>query len=423
MIYIKSIKEFLFFSGIVVYGMFSYPFPQFIGLGEIFFSLILIYCVGGRGVANLFGGGFVIHRQNNAAFYQTVSIIFLILITMPLVKSIVNGWVLGDILRDVVPLIYIFIPLCLLHLNNVKNTKLTEMLIWGLAIAGVLFSIRYFIEIRQSPLSVGKTLYLDNLKYYPYEPSVLFSAIFLTLKSIDVLKKISLVNCFKSFVFMVGGLIALSSMAGMLLRAPIFLYLLSCLIFYCVTVWKIKSIYVKAFLISIVVLMLILLSENSSMVFDKLLEKTYVTGVNNKDIELVGVIDVITGSPSTFLAGIGWGGLFLNPVFDDNVRFTHSIVSFFLLKAGVIGLVLILIYLIYVFWISIRGLSYKNLAIFLAGWSSLLIGVNFQVTYKCFSFGAIMLLLVCIGNNSPANTFFRQLFFRIKPLRGERHHS
>lgn len=123
-------------------------------------------------------------------------------------------------------------------------------------------------------------------------------------------------------------------------------------------------------------------------------------GTNGKVGEWLSVIHTIFLSPKTALFGIGWGGILNNPIYQsESTRFTHSVLSFFLLKSGVLGLVtLLLIAAIFLFGDEKR--TYKKspsvscLIILVSCFSPLLVGVLFEPIYKMLSYGVILSLFL-----------------------------
>jgi multisubunit Na+/H+ antiporter MnhC subunit len=113
--------------------------------------------------------------------------------------------------------------------------------------------------------------------------------------------------------------------------------------------------------------------------------------------ELYAVFGAISETPLTLLFGIGWGGLVHNPILTELTRFTHSLISFWLLKTGVIGFAVMMLFVT----LLLRQINLKNiwvsshrLAVLLAAAAIIIIGLLFETTYKTLSFGLIVGLLL-----------------------------
>ena len=130
-----------------------------------------------------------------------------------------------------------------------------------------------------------------------------------------------------------------------------------------------------------------------------LLAKQKSVGMNNKAVEFSAVFDTVMATPLTLLFGVGWGGVFTNPIYanPESTRFTHSLISFWLLKTGLIGFTVMASFVILLFRsINLKGVwaSSRRTAIFLAASAVIIIGVFFEPTYKMLSFGLIVGLLL-----------------------------
>ena len=129
--------------------------------------------------------------------------------------------------------------------------------------------------------------------------------------------------------------------------------------------------------------------------------KQQMMGTNGKAGEWIAVFSTISASPQTLLFGIGWGGTFENPILlNDTTRFTHSLLSFYLLKTGIMGLIaLVLIFTALVLTVlkmfgPVRPLSLERLIVLFASIPVMIIGVLFEPTYKMLSYGIILSLLI-----------------------------
>jgi O-antigen ligase len=139
-----------------------------------------------------------------------------------------------------------------------------------------------------------------------------------------------------------------------------------------------------------------LLREQFFGAIELVINKTETVGLNKKDLEVRTVLYHIGQSPSLVLLGTGWGGVFDNPAIYANVKisFTHSLISYALLKTGLIGFVLVCMYLLFIINRIVVNYDRKRLPVLLAGLPPLLIGLFFQPSYKTLMYGFVLLALI-----------------------------
>ena len=153
-----------------------------------------------------------------------------------------------------------------------------------------------------------------------------------------------------------------------------------------------------------------------------MIAKQVATGTNGKLNEWVAVVKEISITKGALFGGIGWGGVFLNPVVADNTRFTHSLLSFLLLKSGVIGLSIFTLY--YTLFMKFIGINKKllfsadGLLVALPGAATIVIALLFQPTYKMLSFSFILsLVLVQLSRNISGGQHVLSTFQQSEELR------
>ena len=378
--------SFIFFSiALFSYGVFSYPFPRTPGIVEIIIGGLLVLATGVRGFWALFSFSALTKD------FQKIRLSFWYLLLVPTSTMLVYGWETRDYIRDVIPLIYMFIPL--LVMATVGNSKYVERLPLFVSIVGFLFSIRFFIEVQATPFAIGQGVLWDNKKYFSYDPTVLFGAIWFALEGSKNWGH-SVRGILKSVIFIVASFVCFAALAGVIQRAPIALVVLACAFYFLRTgMWKLHK---------IVLLVIALLAAFYYLgalfldVFDQFYLKQSLHGLNNKDSEFLMVLDVITQSLGVAFAGVGWGGIFYNPAYGMMMSNTHSLISYALIKTGILGTVAFIIMGSRVARDCLRLLSIDT-TVALASSSALFIGLFFQPTYKTLSFGVILLIVITHG--------------------------
>ena len=120
-------------------------------------------------------------------------------------------------------------------------------------------------------------------------------------------------------------------------------------------------------------------------------------GTNGKIEEAIAVYERITTNIFTMILGIGWGGTFWNPIVSGYTRLTHSFITFLVLKTGMIGIGMILLYFIFILRNSIAEIKKMvpfDFAIVIAAVVTLAGGILFQPTYKMLGYTMVLLLIV-----------------------------
>ena len=146
---------------------------------------------------------------------------------------------------------------------------------------------------------------------------------------------------------------------------------------------------------------------------DLMLQKQERVGQSGRVEEFVAVLDNAASSVPKMLFGEGWGGSMANPTGNGaKFRFTHNVVSYFILKSGLIGMVLLLFYLMWVcrlYFSSIKFLSGYSSSIYISIGVVLLMHLILEPGYKMLSLGMVFVLILIQSRMEPTlgvkNTF------------------
>jgi hypothetical protein len=412
-----SIKNYLFIIALLLYSIFSAPFPNKIGIPEILIGFLIVLSVNYTYLFPLNS------RDTRLKLNYLISfqiILFLLLFVPTIVVIISSEFLLEDYIRDIVPFLYTFIPY-FYHIFIYSKFRWNLYLPWIISIMGSILSFRYlyiiYINYGITPFfSIGNSSYGDNLLYLSYDSSVHFSAVFLLSNSILMLSKqkyyLSIITLFLGVFPFLGNLMVAQ-------RAPTFLTIICVSIFTIIIVAKYtKKYFMIIMLIGAAFLLFISFHPNDIFssffekenfsIFSKLLEKQEKVGLNAKDSEFYTVLSIVTSSIPKLIFGIGWGSLFDNPIIypGDSVSFTHSALTYYLLKTGVLGLSCFIFYLSIIFksFFNINNKSFSQniitsefmthkILVCLSASTAILIGIFFQPTYKTLSFGVVLLIL------------------------------
>ncbi len=411
-------REILLSLAIVLHGLFSYPMPVSPGLAEVIIGVLLAISIG---IPFIFGLIKWWKEQETLITKIIIVFLFISLLVCPLFTGFLNGWGVVDIVRDIIPLCFLFLPLFSVVGWGLNNKYISQIFPLLICLAGLCFAIRFFIIADRPFYFVGHDFFQDGLKYLSYDPSVIFAAIFLPIfviyKSLDK----GIKNSF-ALIALVASFVCYQSLVAVLQRGPVALILFSlfiAIVFACIFFKK----RAKLFL----VLSLFLLISYSQFFVDietfgeyinadgyardhysassLMLAKGKQNGLlNSKGKEFILITDIVFEKPSVALLGIGWGGIYHNKyINNDFISFTHSVVSYFLLKTGMLGLLSFFIYAVWCVRNLFRLLIQKNLY-FLAFASPLVITL-LQTTYKTLSLGLILLLLVNFNMDNDADKY------------------
>ncbi len=365
-----------------------------------------------------------------------------LLCLFPLLVGLMRGNALSDMARDIFPFIFLLVvPILLTYsASSANRAAIRTLMVTILAFVGICSAIAFFVgalnlfgsmdqmvskmrgglaqvvaeraaaqgaqgaqaELRQDKVSGGiwaaqgeqaeftRTVFLKL-----YDPAALFASIFLCAWGMVLMVGswrgwlpgmiLAGVGAFIAYGFMITGL-----------RSYVALFVLAILMI-CLTQLRERKFYVR--FLPVLIVASVLIWPQIWAVLQLLWIKQQAAGTNGKAEEWLAVITTILAAPQTMLFGIGWGGTFENPILAETTRFTHSMLSFYLLKTGVIGLGMLLAVIGLLLARSQKTVGSDPLdiprQIFLVScMPPLLIGVLFEPTYKMLSYGVILALFV-----------------------------
>lgn len=370
-----SMQSYCLYGAMIIYGVFSSPTPDQIGIAEILVGLLI--CLSLR----------VIYDRNLVSSFAVLGYGLIV----PTVLALINGHQVIDIVRDIIPFFYVMLPVFLLWVGQYKPDMFLNML----AGVGLLFSIRTVLAYQ--PILMNPSLWGQgppaDLLYLANSPEVLFSALYcIGQGGCHVLMTGQRV---KGMAIAALSLIPMIAMALMTQRAGIgavMIYVMAalCLVTYYRPKWG-----------GIFALLILMVTLIAWPVFEPILfllwQKTEIVGLNARSQEWAAVMDIVSCSWSNLLFGEGWGGRLENPAVGGlNVNYTHSFISSLLLKTGIVGTFLILAAC---FMPALRSLKLlmaekrpADLMILAAAGGPLLISVFLYASYKSLGFGLILLV-------------------------------
>ncbi|MBU1215098.1 MAG: hypothetical protein KKF58_00430 [Gammaproteobacteria bacterium] len=367
-----------------------------------------------------------------------------LLVIYPTIHGVVNGLGIAQISRDLLPMVFIaiLVPLISYGVKNEQRGKVGGILLASVLFVGAISPIEFIADMKDEFGSMGalssafdatysnpENIQVPTIKeaaaptaaaptaattapntfsvraLHMFEPAVIFAAIYCgCLLVLAAMRRQYLQMALCATVV----IIALYGFATLRLRAPVGLFAASVLIFIIYMSLHSSSAKERFAITAVVISFCVLGGIVFKDIWWGLIEKTLLVGANGKLEEWAAIFQLMGDRVSNLLFGIGWGAEFVPDYQTQPVRYTHSLISFVLLKSGLLGLLLLaLVYgrLIFRQFAQYRNakIEYEQLALILAGAAVLLIGLAFQPTYKMLGFSlAISILLIMQAKLSRA---------------------
>ncbi|MFC7334159.1 hypothetical protein [Rhodocista pekingensis] len=394
-------------GAIVVYGVAGAPAPASVGPAELAVGLGLLVAVGLRAPLWL-GTGYLL-RCPGATPAEIVACLCLpLLLWLPLVRGSLMGWQPTDIVRDVVPLGFLFLPLLLRRGLSARRAAgsgaVADLLAAALAAAGLAFAFRWWAHVAFGFAAVGDRTLAEGDLYLLNSAAVPFAAVWLTLQGLRRLFPARGAGAVAlGLVLGAAGLLCTGALAGAVHRAALGLVLGTIGLGVALRLrtapgdWRLVPVAGAGLLAAFGWAALGALSLVA--------EKTGEVGWNNRAAEAGAVLRQIGRSLPAFLLGDGWGALVASPAVGNwRVSFTHNAASYFLVKTGLLGFVAATGYLAALLaesWPALR----RRADIALAALPSLAVALFLHTSYKYLCFGLLctVLLLAAAKDETPKN--------------------
>lgn len=374
-------------TALVIYGLFSDPTPDQPGLAEALIGLLLVASVGPvHGLVVLTTS--VLSRRRRPPLEVIGALALVFMLTVPLAAAIAHRADPVDLVRDIVPLIYQFIPVLLACRLLHSDWRWGTVIPLAVCFVGVAFSIRFILTSGLTVALVGVERFSDNMLYLHHDPAVLFAAIYLPLFGAGQVARGPLWRRVAGAAAMVLGVVPLGVIAAMTSRGALGAALLAYAV-YCV--WRLRrSAWFVVLPVAAVGGVLYLFGDQIPYVADAFVRKTQAVGVNAKDMEFSAVIHAVAASPWSVAFGKGWGALFFSPAATATVSYTHNLASYYLLKTGVVGLGVFSVYLVSLAWLGLRT-ARLDLLLFLAAGLTAANSMILQGSSRHLTMGVILL--------------------------------
>lgn len=390
----SKIKYLILTIAVICYSAFSLPAPVKYKLPEI----ITAICLTVFGIINIKGTIKLIYKKEN--IWELILFIAAFLLSVGLlVIGILNKNPLFDILRDLIPFFYLFFPLLVFSLVEENQFNWRKLSIILLVFSALVMTVRFWSYPESLLSELGRSYLPFGKGQFVFEPCTIFSSTLLL--TYPLLKSTGLKRIYDialRILMFTGGLFVLSLPAAAIMRGQIILIMISlCL----AVVYKISTLEAKERNFSIIILTILLVFI--SLIFNKeiiyftkiIVLKFQYAGLNMKDEEALSVINQAVSDPKTLIFGKGWGATFLNPVTGSSVytRYTHNIFTYFLLKGGIIGVLLLGTYIFWIYKMLFNVFREKDIPVLLAIINTLIIHFLLEGGFKLLSIGLIISIL------------------------------
>lgn len=388
------VAAFALFLAMLLYGAWSAPAPPAVRATEGAIGALLIVAVGWWRPLSVATGHAL--RAVPLSGWEALAIPALgWLLWAPMLRGVVVGWEAAEILRDVIPLLYLFLPLLVVPILRRAGGWGLGLLAAGLVLSGLLFVLRWWNQAHWGFGAVGVRAMGDGGAYFLNAPSVLFAAIALPTAALSLWARGRVWGRLTALGTVMPGLLCLAALAGAVHRGALGLAAIAGAV--AVVWWAKRMPWTIAFAIAATTAGLIILGDPLWGAMGQAAEKTRLTGANTRWEEAVAVLDHVGRSPWSLLFGDGWGAVMSNPAVGGwRVSYTHTLASYILVKGGILGALALAAYLgglIAPAWRLMK--SAPPLA-----WSvlpPLIMALGFHTSFKYLDTGLLLSLLVLGG--------------------------
>lgn len=385
-------------AALALYGFLSAPAPPEIRVVEAVVGALLVATVGVRTPMRLAAA-----RTLDGWWWEAVgTLAFLWLFWVPLLRGAWLGWGLGDVLRDLVPAVYLFVPLLLVPALRRAGPHAVEALAAALMLAGLFFALRWWRQADWGFGAVGLRAMGDGRMYFLNAPSVLFAAIGLPASGLALAARggwlRGLAGLVLGLVLGLAGALCLAALAGAVHRMALVLALPA--LAGAALCHARRGRAGGIVLLALALLAAVGSADALSGAFGQLGEKTRLAGANTRWEEAMAAVEQAASSPATFLFGEGWGGLLANPAVGGwRVSYTHTLATYTLVKAGAFGLMALALWLgglAPILWRALRA----DPPLALAALPPLAVSLLAHTSFKYLDTGILLTLLVLAGERA-----------------------
>ncbi|MEI8393406.1 MAG: hypothetical protein WCF85_01630 [Rhodospirillaceae bacterium] len=393
---------------LLAYGLLSAPAPQDFGSGELLVAVLMTFAVGIGRPAAFATGALLIHPT--LRYRDTVGcVVFFLLLWLPLLRGVILEWETRTILRDILPLVFLFLPVLLVRERGFHSRRPVDILAGGLAAAGLAFTLRWWAGTGWAFGAIGLHPLSDGSQYLLNSPTVLFAALWLPIVAVTLLWPELAGPRLKTLKPMVRYALALlflslavpieAALAATVHRMALGMVAGSGLLF---LIWCSRRTPGPA-LLAAAGLSAVLIAVGGPLTgaLEMVAIKSQQVGWNERFAEMDAVLTQLGRSLLSLLFGDGWGTLVANPAVGGwRVSYTHSFATYLLLKTGIAGALTMLCWLAALAPSALRLLRYDT-PLALAALPPVLGGLLLHTSFKYLCFGLLLTLVVSAAETTP----------------------
>lgn len=378
-----------FFLAIVIYALWGSPTPDRPGLIELSIGFLLLVSVAPSALRQLIN---LSHFLEQSRWQISVWLLWMAGLTVPLCIAALRGVDSVLMMRDVAGFVFLCLPLFFFWFFK-EHEKRQKILLMGCFVIGLIFSARTLFSSLPIFLQTDELLYLAN------SPLVLFTTLFFYgYGGFRIYSGVTLKNLLIALLCFTGAALCVFAMYSDVLRASFLSIAVSTVVLFVIGFVKAPR---RMIMPSLLLVVLLFLFQGFWLaILEDIILKTSRVGLNMRWQEWLAVWDALDDRWTALLLGAGWGSAFASPAVGGlHVTFTHSLLSYMLLKAGLVGLILCLIYLFFVFE-KLARVYFSRPVVGNALLWPFAIPVLLYASHKSFDYGLLLVLVLVMAHNT-----------------------
>lgn len=374
-----------FLTALLIYAFIGAPTADYPGIVEGVIAALLFFALGVIAFAMPFRFDPTHQKQYWFLFAQ---ILLLFGLFVPLIRGVLNDFRNADILRDLIGFLFLLLPIFIVPF--IQKRKIENLFIMFCVSIGLFFGLRTLFPDIIFNIRGNELLYLAN------SPLVLFTAIYLLgVSGQKLFEKVTLRHFLISILAFIGMVVCMLAMMQDIRRAAFASLIVSLFLFLIMGAIKNPSKMLLPF--CVIGAVFCLFYQDIFNIINEVSLKTSRVGMNMRVQEWQAIWQTVSANPNSLFFGYGWGASFISPAVGGlSVTFTHSLLSSMLLKTGLIGLLLCLFYLSFIFE-NLSRLVFSIPITFTALFWPFVVSILFYASYKSLDFG-LLLTLILIWN-------------------------
>lgn len=425
-----SLAEVALLVAILLHAALSSPAPATPGWAEFAVGGMLVLAAGYRWPVSLLLGRWPGRPVCDPVRSLAMAALFG-MFWLGLLRGIAAGWPVQAMLRDILPLMFLFLPL-LLQPGRMRVSVARWPAVDVVALAGGLLAGRFLYHSGADPAVWGRVILPLAPDYLANSPLVSFAACYGLLRPLAELAGAGRMplavrgGCCRwsglSWWLLPAALLGWLAMASAGQRAPL---LISVIVVATGALWlvlrhgSVSRPARRVWLLGLILLAGWGLVDLLQAILPALMEKTRLVGGNARLAEWSAVWRAVGVSPLSLCFGLGWGAAFASPAVGGYaVHYAHGLLPYIVLKLGVSGLGLLLLYgAAMVIWcrhiVTARGgpgrvshIMVPGVLVLLSVLPALVSALGFYTSYKYLGLGVLLWLLARQAGAAQADSMF-----------------